>query len=162
MFSLLLRHAEKKKRKLSCDVFVCFCEGVKSCVRSLFGTGQSCMLVSYALCCMPFSICEEEEKKAWRRWRCEEVHVWHVESQQFCVLVRKVVPQMKTLPWYSLKAEKKGEEEDDMIYETIWLLTPKTLSAAEHVPLLPLHYMLRAPWRPRDRWTREEKDKGRW
>lgn len=34
-----------------------------------------------------------------------------------------------------------------MIYETIRLLTPKTLSSAAHLPLLPLHWMLQAPWR---------------
>lgn len=72
-----------------------------------------------------------------------------------------MVPQMKRLPWYILKVERKREKEDDMIYETIRLLTPKTLSSAAHVPLLPLHYMLQAPWRPRDRRTKEEeKDRG--
>lgn len=47
-----------------------------------------------------------------------------------------------------------------MIYETIRLLTPKTLSSAAHVPLLPLHYMLQAPWRPSDRKTEEEEEDG--
>lgn len=57
----------------------------------------------------------------------------------------EMVPLMNSLPWYILKAERE-KEEDEMIYETIRLLTPKTLSSAACVPLLPLRYMLQAPW----------------
>lgn len=45
---------------------------------------------------------------------------------------------------YSQGSER--EEEDEMIYETIRPLTPKTLSSDACVPLLPLHCMLQAPW----------------
>lgn len=49
-----------------------------------------------------------------------------------------------SLSWYILKAERERKrEEDERIYETIRLLTPKTLSSASCVPL---HYMLQAPW----------------
>lgn len=50
-----------------------------------------------------------------------------VESQQFCGMETEgdMVPFIKSLSWYILKT--KREKEDEMIYETIRLLTSKYL-----------------------------------
>lgn len=50
-----------------------------------------------------------------------------------------MLPLIKSLPRYPLKAQR---EQDELMYETIMLLTPKTLGSDACLPLWPLEYML--------------------